>query len=59
MSALHYIVLALLCAIACSFIAVLWALDVQEDRRELGAYRATRRQRRMWARERREAGWSR
>ena len=57
MTTMHYIVLALLLVLACSFICVLWALDVAEDRREQGCYTASRKQRRAWARERRAAGY--
>jgi hypothetical protein len=49
----------LLVLLALSFVCVIWALDVAEDRRDQGAYRASAKQRRAWARERREAGWGR
>lgn len=57
MSAMNYIALALLAALACSVVGILWALDLSDDRRSQGAYRATWRQRRGWAAERRRAGW--
>ncbi len=57
MTPLHYVVLALLALLAVAFVCVLWALDVAEDRRAQGCYTASRKQRRMWAAERRKAGF--
>jgi hypothetical protein len=47
----------LLVLLSLSFIAILWSLDLAEDRRSSGAYRASARQRRQWRQERRRAGW--
>lgn len=56
MSAMHYVVLVLLALLAVSFVCVLWALDVADDRRAAGGYRSTWKQRRQWRKERRQAG---